>query len=302
VSRHVRKVLVAVTAACVAATAVGCSSSGSSSASSSSASAAASSAVSSSGKASSSASSSAGGSSAGGSSAAASAPPSGSATLTVFAAASLKATFTQIGTIFQQENPGSTVTFNFAGSSDLVAQLIAGAPADVFASADTANMTKATDAGLVSGTPLNFATNTLTIVTPPGNPAGITSFADLAKPGVAVVVCAPQVPCGAAAQKVETNTGVTLTPVSEENSVTDVLGKITSGQADAGLVYVTDASGAGDKVTTVSFPESTTVVNTYPIATLTAATEPSLAMTFVELVTGPEGQQLLAAAGFQPAT
>ena len=301
-SRHVRKVLVAVTAACVAATAVGCSSSGSSSASSSSASAAASSAVSSSGKASSSASSSAGGSSAGGSSAAASAPPSGSAPLTVFAAASLKATFTQIGTIFQQENPGSTVTFNFAGSSDLVAQLIAGAPADVFASADTANMTKATDAGLVSGTPLNFATNTLTIVTPPGNPAGITSFADLAKPGVAVVVCAPQVPCGAAAQKIETNTGVTLTPVSEENSVTDVLGKITSGQADAGLVYVTDASGAGDKVTTVSFPESTTVVNTYPIATLTAATEPSLAMTFVELVTGPEGQQLLAAAGFQPAT
>ncbi len=301
-SRHVRKVLVAVTAACVAATAVGCTSSGSSSASSSSASAAASSAVSSSGKASSSASSSAGGSSAGGSSAAASAPPSGSAPLTVFAAASLKATFTQIGTIFQQENPGSTVTFNFAGSSDLVAQLIAGAPADVFASADTANMTKATDAGLVSGTPLNFATNTLTIVTPPGNPAGITSFADLAKPGVAVVVCAPQVPCGAAAQKVETNTGVTLTPVSEENSVTDVLGKITSGQADAGLVYVTDASGAGDKVTTVSFPESTTVVNTYPIATLTAATEPSLAMTFVELVTGPEGQQLLAAAGFQPAT
>ena len=301
-SRHVRKVLVAVTAACVAATAVGCTSSGSSSASSSSASAAASSAVSSSGKASSSASSSAGGSSAGGSSAAASAPPSGSAPLTVFAAASLKATFTQIGTIFQQENPGSTVTFNFAGSSDLVAQLIAGAPADVFASADTANMTKATDAGLVSGTPLNFATNTLTIVTPPGNPAGITSFADLAKPGVAVVVCAPQVPCGAAAQKIETNTGVTLTPVSEENSVTDVLGKITSGQADAGLVYVTDASGAGDKVTTVSFPESTTVVNTYPIATLTAATEPSLAMTFVELVTGPEGQQLLAAAGFQPAT
>ena len=300
-SRHVRKVLVAVTAACVAATAVGCTSSGSSSASSSSASAAASSAVSSSGKASSSASSSAGGSSAGGSSAAASAPPSGSAPLTVFAAASLKATFTQIGTIFQQENPGSTVTFNFAGSSDLVAQLIAGAPADVFASADTANMTKATDAGLVSGTPLNFATNTLTIVTPPGNPAGITSFADLAKPGVAVVVCAPQVPCGAAAQKIETNTGVTLTPVSEENSATDVLGKITSGQADAGLVYVTDASGAGDKVTTVSFPESTTVVNTYPIATLTAATQPSMATTFVELVTGPEGQQVLAAAGFQPA-
>jgi len=306
VSRHVRRLLVAVTAACLAATAVGCSSSGSSSASSSSTSAAASSVASSSGKASSSASSSAGGSSAGGSSAggssaAAPAPPSGSATLTVFAAASLKATFTQLGTIFQQQNPGSAVTFNFAGSSDLVAQIIAGAPADVFASADTANMTKASDAGVVSGTPVNFATNTLTIVTPPGNPAGITSFADLAKSGVAVVVCAPQVPCGAAAQKIETNTGVTLTPVSEENSVTDVLGKITSGQADAGLVYVTDAAGAGDKVTTVSFPESTTVVNTYPIATLKAATQPALATTFVNLVTGPQGQQVLAAAGFQPA-
>lgn len=306
-NRHSRRMLAAATAVCVAATVVGCSSSGSgatsSTPSSSTVSAAASSAVvSSSGKATSSASSSsAGGSSLGGSSAGPSAPPAGSATLTVFAAASLKATFTQIGTILQQENPGSTVTFNFAGSSDLVAQLIAGAPADVFASADTANMTKATDGGVVSGTPVNFATNTLTIVTPPGNPAGITTFADLAKSGVAVVVCAPQVPCGAAAQKIETNTGVTLTPVSEENSVTDVLGKITSGQADAGLVYVTDASGAADKVTTVSFPESTTVVNTYPIATLTAATQPALATTFVELVTGPEGQQVLASAGFQPA-
>ena len=101
----------------------------------------------------------------------------------MFAAASLKATFTEIGTIFQTENPGSTVTFNFAGSSDLVTQLTAGAPADVFASADTNNMTKATTANLVSGTPVNFASNILTIVTPPGNPAGITGFADLANPG-----------------------------------------------------------------------------------------------------------------------
>ena len=174
----------------------------------------------------------------------------------MFAAASLKATFTEIGTIFQTENPGSTVTFNFAGSSDLVTQLTAGAPADVFASADTNNMTKATTANLVSGTPVNFASNILTIVTPPGNPAGITGFADLANPDVSVVVCAPQVPCGAAAATVETNTGVDITPVSEENSVTDVLGKITSGQADAGLVYVTDAKNAGDKVTEVRLPGS----------------------------------------------
>ena len=219
----------------------------------------------------------------------------------MFAAASLKATFTEIGTIFQTENPGSTVTFNFAGSSDLVTQLTAGAPADVFASADTNNMTKATTANLVSGTPVNFASNILTIVTPPGNPAGITGFADLAKPGLSVVVCAPQVPCGAAAATVETNTGVDITPVSEENSVTDVLGKVTSGQADAGLVYVTDAKNAGDKVTEVTFPEAAAVVNVYPIATLTAATQPALATKFVDLVTGPEGQQVLAAAGFKPA-
>ncbi len=235
------------------------------------------------------------------SSAAASVAPATAGTLTVFAAASLKATFTEIGTIFQTENPGSTVTFNFAGSSDLVTQLTAGAPADVFASADTNNMTKATTANLVSGTPVNFASNILTIVTAPGNPTGITGFADLAKPGLTVVVCAPQVPCGAAAEKVAANAGVTLTPVSEENSVTDVLGKITSGQADAGLVYVTDAKNAGDKVTAVDFPEAAVVVNTYPIATLTAATQPELASKFVELVTGPEGQQVLADAGFKPA-
>ena len=295
-SKRLRGVVAALTGLCVATLVVGCSS-GSSTASSTTNAAASSSAAGSFGANSGASSSSKAATS---SSAAASAPaPAG--TLTVFAAASLQATFTQIGTIFQTENPGSTVTFNFAGSSDLVTQITAGAPADVFASADQANMTKTTTANLVSGTPVNFASNILTIVTQPGNPSGITGFADLAKPGLDVVVCAPQVPCGAAAAKVEANTGVTLTPVSEENSVTDVLGKITSGQADAGLVYVTDASGAGDKVTTVSFPESTTVVNTYPIATLTAATQPGLATKFVDLVTGPEGQQVLAVAGFKPA-
>ncbi|MFF0815880.1 molybdate ABC transporter substrate-binding protein [Rhodococcus sp. NPDC003318] len=216
--------------------------------------------------------------------------------LTVFAAASLKSTFTELGDMFEDAHPGTSVTFNFAGSSDLVAQLQQGAPADVFASADTANMTKAQD--LVAGTPVNFATNTLTIVTPPGNPAQITSFADLAKPDVQVVVCAPQVPCGAATAKVEAATNVTLSPVSEESSVTDVLGKVTSGQADAGLVYVTDAATAGDKVTAVPFPESAGAVNTYPIAALTDAGNPEAAEAFVALVTGPEGRKVLAEAGF----
>jgi len=295
-SKRLRGVVAALTGLCVATLVVGCSS-GSSTASSTTSAAASSSAAGSFGANSGASSSSKAATS---SSAAASAPaPAG--TLTVFAAASLQATFTQIGTIFQTENPGSTVTFNFAGSSDLVTQLTAGAPADVFASADTNNMTKATTANLVSGTPVNFATSILTIVTPPGNPAGVTSFADLAKPGLNVVVCAPQVPCGAATATVEKNTGVTLTPVSEENSVTDVLGKVTSGQVDAGLVYVTDAKNAGDKVTEVTFPEAAVVVNVYPIATLTAATQPALATKFVDLVVGPEGQQVLAAAGFTPA-
>ncbi|WP_430333272.1 molybdate ABC transporter substrate-binding protein [Rhodococcus sp. ACT016] len=218
--------------------------------------------------------------------------------ITVYAAASLKSTFTRLGEQFEKDHPGTNVEFSFAGSSDLVSQLNQGAPADVFASADTANMTKAVDAGLVEGAPVNFATNTLTIVTPPGNPRNITSFADLAAPGNKVVVCAPQVPCGSATQKIENATGVTLSPVSEESSVTDVLGKVTTGQADAGLVYVTDAAGAGNAVTTVPFPESSTVVNTYPIAELKNSGNKATAEQFIALVTGPDGRQVLADAGF----
>jgi molybdate transport system substrate-binding protein len=236
-------------------------------------------------------------------SSAASSGPSSSASagagdITVFAAASLKATFTDLGERFEQAHPGTKVAFNFAGSSDLVTQLTQGAPADVFASADTTNMTKAVDGGVVAGDPVNFATNTLTIVTPPGNPKHIASFADLAKPGTSVVVCAPQVPCGSATQKVEKATGVTLSPVSEESAVTDVLGKITSGQADAGLVYVTDAKGAGDKVTAVPFPESSGAVNTYPIAVLKDSKNTAAAREFVDLVVGPDGRKVLGEAGF----
>jgi molybdate transport system substrate-binding protein len=218
----------------------------------------------------------------------------------VFAAASLTSTFTDLGTQFENDHPGTRVTFNFAGSADLAAQLAQGAPADVFAAADATNMAKAVDDALVAGTPVDFTSNSLTIVTPPGNPRRIASFADLQTPGTLVVVCAPQVPCGSATEKLEEATGVTLAPVSEESAVTDVLGKITSGQADAGLVYVTDAAAAGDDVTVVPFPESGAVVNTYPIAALAAAPEPTAAQQFIELVTGPRGQQVLSAAGFGP--
>jgi molybdate transport system substrate-binding protein len=222
----------------------------------------------------------------------------GGGKLIVFAAASLKKTFTDIGEQFKTDNPGSDIEFNFAGSSDLVTQLTQGAPGDVFASADTKNMDKAAQAGLLAGDPVNFASNTLTIVVAPGNPKKIASFKDLTQPGLSVVVCAPQVPCGSATQKVEKAIGVQLNPVSEESQVTDVLTKVTSGQADAGLVYVTDAHGAGDKVTAVAFPEAAGAVNTYPIAVLKQGTDSELARKFVDLVTGEAGQKVLSAAGF----
>lgn len=230
------------------------------------------------------------------------APPSPSVIsgdVTVFAAASLKSTFTELGTQFEKDNPGTKVTFNFAGSSDLVAQLTQGAAADVFAPADTANMTKAVNAGVTTRHPLDFATNTLTIVTAPGNPKSIEEFADLADPDNQVVVCAPQVPCGSAAEKIEKATGVTLNPVSEESSVTDVLGKVTSGQADAGLVYVTDGRTAGDKVSAIPFPEAGEAVNTYPIAVLEESKNPAAAQKFIDLVTGTQGREVLSKAGFE---
>lgn len=218
-------------------------------------------------------------------------------TLTVYAA-SLKQTFTDIGEQFKTDSPGWSVDFTFAGSSDLVTQLTQGAKADVFASADEKNMDKATQAGLLSGAPVDFASNTLVIVTAPGNPKKVSSFADLAKPDLSVVVCAPQVPCGSATKKVEDATKVTLDPVSEESSVTDVLTKVTSGQADAGVVYVTDAIGAGDKVAEVDFVESSVAVNTYPIAVLKSATDADAAKKFVDLVTSEAGQKVLSQAGF----
>lgn len=223
-------------------------------------------------------------------------PDSTDRTVTVFAAASLRAPFTEIGEQFERDHPGTSVEFSFAGSSDLVTQLTQGARADVFASADIRNMDRAAEAGLLAGAPADFATNTLTIAVAPGNPMGIRSLRDLTASGTSVVVCAPQVPCGGATTAVERAAGVDLRPVSEESSVTDVLNKVTSGQADAGLVYVTDARGAGDRVTAVDFPEAAGAVNTYPIAVLEGATD--AAKDFVSTVTGDMGQTVLREAGF----
>ncbi|MEV7395602.1 molybdate ABC transporter substrate-binding protein [Aeromicrobium sp. NPDC092404] len=219
-------------------------------------------------------------------------------TITVFAAASLKGSFTEIGRQFEAENDDVSVTFSFAGSADLVAQIQQGAPADVFASADTRNMDKAMADGLVAGAPVDFAKNSLEIATPPGNPAEVDSLDDLVSSDVRVVVCAAEVPCGAAAVGVEKVAGIDIRPVSEEQSVADVLGKVISGEADAGLVYVTDVKAAGDQVRGVPFPESADVVNTYPIATLAGSKHAKLARAFAAYVAGPDGAAVLAEAGF----
>ncbi len=227
--------------------------------------------------------------------------PSASAvtgTITVYGAASLTATFTELAVEFEKANPGVTVQTTFNGSSILVTQIQSGAPADVFASADTANMAKLATAGLLAGAPLDFATNVLEIAVPKGNPANIKTFTDLARPGVKTVICAPTVPCGAATVAVQAATGVTLAPVSEETAVTAVLTKVRTGQADAGLVYVTDVTGAAATVEGIPFAEAGTAVNTYPIAVLKASSNAAAATAFVKFVTGPAGQRALTAAGF----
>ncbi len=224
----------------------------------------------------------------------------GGGSLTVFAAASLTESFTALGKAFEAKHPGTTVKFSFAGSSGLVQQLTNGAKADVFASADQANMDKAVQGGVIDGQPTVFATNKLAIAVAPGNPKGIKSFADLNKAGLTVITCAPQVPCGAATKKVETATGVTLKPKSEEQDVKQVLNKVASGDADAGLVYVTDTTSAAGKVDKVDFPEAAQAINSYPIAVVKGG-QGALAKEFDDFVLGAEGKTELGKVGFGPA-
>ncbi|MET1015260.1 MAG: molybdate ABC transporter substrate-binding protein [Leifsonia flava] len=221
--------------------------------------------------------------------------------ITVFAAASLTETFTELADEFEASHRGTSVEVNFAGSADLATQILEGAPADVFASADEKTMATLVEAELAAGEPIDFATNLLEIAVHPGNPAGISGLTDLADPSVKLVVCAPQVPCGAATMTVAEAVDVTLSPVSEEASVTDVLGKVSSGEADAGLVYVTDVIAAGSAVDGIAFAESADAVNTYPIVALTGSETGVVADAFVAFILGPTGQSVLADAGFGPA-
>lgn len=217
--------------------------------------------------------------------------------LTVFAAASLNIVFEEIADLFEAEHPDTSVTFSFGGSSDLIAQLDAGAPADVLATANESTMDSAVEAGNIAGEPTIFADNVLTLIVPAGNPAQVTGL-DESLDDADLVICAPQVPCGAATITLTELLDVTLSPVSEEGNVTDVLGKVTSDQADAGLVYTTDAASAGDAVEIIPIDGADEVVNRYPIAVTAESSQSELAAAWVEFVLGPEAQSVLSGAGF----
>lgn len=220
-----------------------------------------------------------------------------SGSLTMSAAASLSTAFDEIAAEFEDAYPGVDVQpIAYDGSSTLATQIIEGAPVDVFASADEKNMAKVVDAGLASD-PVLFAANTLVIAVPTGNPAGIESLADLADPDSTVVLCAPEVPCGAASQTLLANAGVSVTPASSEQNVTAVLTKVAAGEADAGLVYATDVRG-DDAVEAIVPDGAEDVVNRYPIVALADAPDADVAAAFVEFVTGDRGQRILENLGF----
>ncbi len=219
-------------------------------------------------------------------------------TITVFAAASLTGTFTQLGKQFEAAHPGDTVKFSFGPSSGLATQITSGAPADVFASAAPKNMQDVVSAGDASS-PQTFAKNKMEVAVPPNNPAKVTSVNDLAKKSVKVALCQPQVPCGVVAAEVFKNAGITVKPVTLETDVKSVLTQVELGNVDAGMVYVTDAMAAGTKVKGVTIPASENASTLYPIATISNSKHMSEAQAFVAYVLSPAGQQVLAAAGFE---
>jgi molybdate transport system substrate-binding protein len=214
----------------------------------------------------------------------------------VFAAASLTAAFNELGPKYTAAE-GTKVTFNFAGSQALATQIQQGAPADVFASADISNMDKVKD---LVGTPQNFASNLLQIVVEKGNPKGVKGLDGLANPDLKLVLAAPDVPAGKYAQQAFEKANVTVKPVSQEDNVKAVVNKVALGEADAGIVYVTDVTAGGDKVEGVDIPEELNVVATYPIATVKASKAQDKAQAFMDLVRSDQGQQVLKKYGFLP--
>jgi molybdate transport system substrate-binding protein len=224
-----------------------------------------------------------------------SAAPTG--TITVLAAASLTESFTELGKQFEAAHPGVTVRFSFGASSTLAQQINNGAPADVFASASTSTMGQVVQAGEASN-PATFAKNVLEIAVPPDNPAHVASVADLARPGIKVAVCQPQVPCGKVAATVFENAKITVKPVTQGQDVKAVLTAVRTGEVDAGLVYVTDVRSAGTAVTGIEIPAAQNASTDYPIAVTKASRNPATAQAFVDYVRSTEGESLLSKAGF----
>lgn len=225
------------------------------------------------------------------------AKPAVEGSITVFAAASLTDAFEEVGTAFEAVNPGTTVEFNFAASSALREQILAGAPADVFASANTSNMDQAV-AGDAATDPATFVENELQIAVPAGNPAGITGLADFANGDLLIGLCAEEVPCGQFGREALANAGVTPAIDTNEPDVRSLLTKVEAGELDAGIVYITDVLSAGDSVEGIDIPADVNVTATYPIAALTGAASSEAAAAFVAFVLSDEGQEILASYGF----
>lgn len=226
----------------------------------------------------------------------------GSDTLTILAASSLTDAFTDLTEVYEQEHEGVEVRLTYDSSSTLAEQVIQGAPADILATADEGTMQGVADEGLTASDPVVFARNLLILVTPADNPADIASIEDLNNPDVDYAVCVPDAPCGIASEKVLNIVNVTSEPVTEEANVRDTLTKVSAGEVDAGLVYVSDAQAAGDDVQTIEVPEASQAINADVIAPLDDAADDELAQDWVDLVTSDEGQQALEGYGFLPAS
>ena len=224
--------------------------------------------------------------------------PALSGTLTVFAAASLTETFDALAEEFQREHPAVEVVLNYGGSAALAQQIVAGAPVDVFAAASEGTMQVVADEGLAAADPVVFATNTLELIVPAGNPGGVTGLADLARPELAIALCDPVVPCGAVSETLLQAAGITAVPDTLEEDVKAVATKVGLAEADAGLVYVTDVRAAGDDVEGIPVPEAGQVEGRYPVAALDDAPSPQAAAAWIALLTGPDGRRALAEAGF----
>ena len=216
----------------------------------------------------------------------------------VFAASSLTESFTTLAKGFEAAHPGTKVTLSFGASSTLAQQVIEGAPADVFAAADTTTMKKLTDANQAGGQPVVFARNRLAIIVPKGNPKKITGLGDLAQPGVIVALCAETVPCGSFAKQALAKAGVTVTPKSFEDNVKGVVTKAQLGEIDAGIVYATDVQASAGKAEGVSIPDAQNVIASYPIVQTARTAHRAAAKAFLDYATGADGLATLATAGF----